>query len=181
MGIAGVAYDGVQVMPVPVLGADGTGQDSDIIEGVVWAADHGADVILMAFSNPGYWPVLQDAIDYAWSQGAVLVAATGNDASSTSLSRRRREVVGVGHRADDALAGCSTTARPPSWRPLASIGRLAGRRRPNHRHLGLRRHVAGCRGPPARAGSRLPTAPSSAAWPATPTRPAPRPRPATAA
>ena len=53
-GIAGVGYAGVKVMPVTVLGADGTGQDSDIIEGVVWAADHGADVILMSFSNPGY-------------------------------------------------------------------------------------------------------------------------------
>ena len=49
MGIAGVGYAGVHVMPVTVLGADGTGQDSDIIAGVVWAADHGADVILMAF------------------------------------------------------------------------------------------------------------------------------------
>ena len=36
-GIAGVGYAGVTVMPVTVLGADGTGQDSDIIEGVVWA------------------------------------------------------------------------------------------------------------------------------------------------
>src|SRR5688572_30678552 len=38
-GIAGVGYDGVSVMPVKVLAADGTGQDSDIIAGVVWAAD----------------------------------------------------------------------------------------------------------------------------------------------
>ncbi len=52
-GIAGVGYAGVRVMPVTVLGADGTGQDSDVIEGVVYAADHDADVILMAFSNPG--------------------------------------------------------------------------------------------------------------------------------
>ena len=36
-GIAGVGYNGVRVMPVTVLGADGTGQDSDVIEGVVWA------------------------------------------------------------------------------------------------------------------------------------------------
>ncbi len=35
VGIAGVGYDGVKVMPVTVLGADGTGQDSDIIAGVV--------------------------------------------------------------------------------------------------------------------------------------------------
>ena len=43
----------VSVMPVTVLGAEGLGQDSDIIEGIVWAADHGADVVLMSFSNPG--------------------------------------------------------------------------------------------------------------------------------
>ena len=34
-GIAGVAYSGVSVMPVRVLGADGTGTDADIIEGLV--------------------------------------------------------------------------------------------------------------------------------------------------
>ncbi len=56
IGIAGVGYAGVRVMPVRVLGADGTGQDSDIIAGVVYAADHGADVILMSFCNPGYSP-----------------------------------------------------------------------------------------------------------------------------
>ncbi len=41
-GIAGVGYSGVRVMPVTVLGADGTGRDSDVIEGVVYAADHNA-------------------------------------------------------------------------------------------------------------------------------------------
>ncbi|HSO30605.1 MAG TPA: S8 family serine peptidase, partial [Candidatus Sulfomarinibacteraceae bacterium] len=95
-GIAGVAYAGVQVMPVTVLGADGTGLDSDIIEGVVYAADHGATVILMAFSNPGYSASLQAAIDYAWSSGAVLVAATGNDGLSTvAYPAGDRGVVGV--------------------------------------------------------------------------------------
>ena len=72
IGIAGVGYSGVRVMPVTVLGADGTGQDSDIISGVTYAADHGADVILMSFSNPGYSVALQSAIDYAWSKGAVV-------------------------------------------------------------------------------------------------------------
>src|SRR6266699_4997727 len=54
LGVAGVAFDHVQIMPVKVLDADGLGQDSDIIAGVVWAADNGASVILMAFSNPGF-------------------------------------------------------------------------------------------------------------------------------
>ena len=108
-GIAGVGYAGVRVMPVTVLGADGTGQDSDIIEGVVWAADHGADVILMAFSNPGYSASLQAAVDYAWSHGVVIVAATGNDGSSTpTYPAGDAGVVGVSAtNASDNLAGFS--------------------------------------------------------------------------
>src|SRR6266536_239986 len=81
-GIAGVGYAGVQIMPVTVLNANGAGQDSDVIQGVLWAADHGADVILMAFSAPEFSQNLQDAIDYAWSRGVVVVAAVGNNAGS---------------------------------------------------------------------------------------------------
>src|SRR3989442_9258923 len=81
-GIARVAYSGASIMPVQVLDSTGAGQDGDIISGVVWAADHNANVILMGFSNPGYSQNLQDAIEYAWSKGAVLVAATGNDGSA---------------------------------------------------------------------------------------------------
>ena len=79
-GIAGVAFAGVSVMPVTVLDQNGLGYDSDVIAGVLWAADNGANVIVMAFSNPGFSPNLQDAIDYAWAKGVVLVAATGNAA-----------------------------------------------------------------------------------------------------
>ena len=81
-GIAGVAYTGARVLPVQVLDANGAGTDSDIIAGVIWAADNGADVILMAFSNSGFSSALQAAIDYAWSKGAILVAATGNSGTS---------------------------------------------------------------------------------------------------
>src|SRR4051812_22849739 len=83
-GIAGVDYAGAAVMPIQVLDASGQGQDSDIVAGVTYAADHGADVILLAFSNPGFSQALQDAVSYAWSKGAVVVAAVGNDGSSTA-------------------------------------------------------------------------------------------------
>src|SRR5437899_7213727 len=95
-GIAGVAYAGVRIMPVTVLDANGLGQDSDVIAGVIWAADHGADVIVMAFSNPGFSQNLQDALDYAWSKNVVLVAATGNDGVSTpTFPAGDRGVMGV--------------------------------------------------------------------------------------
>ena len=108
-GIAGIGFDGVKVMPVTVLGADGQGQDSDIIEGIVWAVDHGADVINMSFSNPGFSAALQAAIDYAWANDVVVVAATGNDGSSTgTYPAGDRGVVGVSNTdQNDDLNGTS--------------------------------------------------------------------------
>jgi hypothetical protein len=110
VGIAGVAYAGVRIMPVTVLGANGLGQDSDIIAGVIWAADHGADVIVMAFSSPGFSQNLQDAIDYAWSKNVILVAATGNDGLDTpTFPAGDRGVMGVsGTDPSDALAPSSS-------------------------------------------------------------------------
>jgi subtilisin family serine protease len=109
VGVAGVGFDGVSIMPVSVLGTDGTGRDSDVIEGLVWAADHGADVGLMAFSAPSYSSALQAAVDYAWSRGMVLVAATGNDGSSSaSFPAGDRSVIGVSNTdSTDALNASS--------------------------------------------------------------------------
>src|SRR3989442_5371391 len=95
-GIAGVAYDHVQIMPVKVLNPTGLGQDSDIVQGVMWAADNGASVILMAFSATGFSDALQDAIDYAWVHNVVLVAAAGNEAGNTAtFPAGDRGVIGV--------------------------------------------------------------------------------------
>ncbi len=95
-GIAGVGYAGVRVMPITVLDAAGLGADSDIIEGIVWAVGHGADVINMSFSNPGYSASLQAAVDYAWARDVVVVAATGNDGSSSvTFPAGDRGVIGV--------------------------------------------------------------------------------------
>ena len=108
-GTGGVGYSLVQVMPVTVLGADGTGYDGDIIAGVVYAADHGASVILMAFSASGYSDSLQEAIDYAWSNNVVIVAAAGNDGSNTgTFPAGDRGVIGVSATdQNDALASWS--------------------------------------------------------------------------
>src|SRR2546425_6014979 len=95
-GVAGVAYSGVSIIPVQVLDSAGVGQDSDIVIGVIWAADNRASVILMPFSNSGFSQNLQDAISYAWSKGAVLVAATGNDGSpNATYPAGDADVVGV--------------------------------------------------------------------------------------
>ena len=107
--IAGIGYAGVKVMPITVLDANGLGQDSDIIAGVVYAVDHGASVINMSFSNPGFSPALQAAIDYAWAHNVIVVAATGNDASGLpAFPAGDRGVIGVSNTDEtDALNASS--------------------------------------------------------------------------
>jgi hypothetical protein len=114
-GIAGVGYAGVRVMPVTVLSLDGKGWDSDVIAGVIWAADHGADVILMSFSHPSFSPALQDAIDYAWAKGVVLVAAAGNTGDGTPHFP-------AGHR---GVIGVSATDPADSLASFSSFGQAA--------------------------------------------------------
>ncbi|MFD0205012.1 MULTISPECIES: S8 family serine peptidase [Saccharothrix] len=60
------------------LSAGGRGVDSDIAEGLAWAADHGAEVVNLSLSGPVDSPVLHDAIRYAVDRGVVVVAAAGN-------------------------------------------------------------------------------------------------------
>ncbi|MCX3058828.1 S8 family peptidase [Streptomyces beihaiensis] len=88
VGIAGGA-PGAKIMPVRVMGADGTGSKADITKGIVWAADHGADVINLSLgegplmSNLLRGGILNQAIQHAHDKGAVVVAAAGNDSSRT--------------------------------------------------------------------------------------------------
>lgn len=87
-GIAGVA-PGAKLMPVKVLSADGSGSADDLAEGIRFAADRGARVINMSLGwLSGQGTVIRilgaldpvySAIDYAWSKGAVMVVAAGND------------------------------------------------------------------------------------------------------
>jgi subtilisin family serine protease len=78
--IAGVGWN-CRIMPIKVLDDEGTGWLSDIVAGIEFAADNGADVINMSLGFPGYIEGfgLQDAIDNAYALGCVIVAGAGND------------------------------------------------------------------------------------------------------
>ena len=106
LGISGVSWGAVRVMPIVVLDADGRGQDSAVIQGLVHATESGASVALLAFSSGSYSVALQAAIDYAWAHDVVVVAATGNDGSTAaSYPAGDRGVVGVASTdRGDALA-----------------------------------------------------------------------------
>ena len=76
-GVTGVAFNS-QIMPVRVLGSDGSGYTSDIISGIRFAADNNADVINLSLGGGGYSQSMADAIEYATNRGSVVVMAAGN-------------------------------------------------------------------------------------------------------
>jgi subtilisin family serine protease len=76
-GVAGVSW-GARIMPVKVLDASGSGTFANVAAGIVWAADHGAQVINLSLGADSASSVLEDAVNYAYSKGVILVAAAGN-------------------------------------------------------------------------------------------------------
>lgn len=80
-GITGVSGKS-KIMPVKVLDSQGSGWTSDIAEGIIWAADHGARVINLSLGGPSYDRVLEEAINYAYGKGSLVVAAAGNSNTS---------------------------------------------------------------------------------------------------
>ncbi|MER5257118.1 S8 family peptidase [Streptomyces sp. NPDC002855] len=101
VGIAGGA-PGAKIMPVRVLGAGGTGDNADITKGIVWAADHGADVINLSLGESGLMArllkggVLNQAIAHAHDKGAVVVAAAGNEGTALQPYKVDTPVLVVG-------------------------------------------------------------------------------------
>jgi thermitase len=78
-GFGGVGVDRrVTILPVKVLDARNRGTVVDLAEGLVFAADQGADVINMSLINYPLGGILDSALRYARNAGAILIACAGN-------------------------------------------------------------------------------------------------------
>jgi len=95
LGVAGIAFD-CSIMPVKVLGADGSGTYQQIADGVYYAVDNGAMVINCSLGGSSSSSTLYDAVQYAYNQGVVFAAATGNDNSIIGYPARYDECIAVG-------------------------------------------------------------------------------------
>ncbi len=96
IGVAGVNWS-ARIMPVKVMSSTGSGAESRVAQGIIWAADNGAAVINLSLGGTTGTTTLKNACDYAASKGAVLVAAAGNDGTaSLRYPARFESVIGVG-------------------------------------------------------------------------------------
>jgi hypothetical protein len=78
-GITGVAYN-AKIMPVRIAIDLGHGINyENLIRGIHYAVDNGANIINMSLGFPGPSPLLQEALQYAESKGVLCVISAGND------------------------------------------------------------------------------------------------------
>jgi subtilisin family serine protease len=103
-GVAGAA-GGTRIMAI----ATATWADVDIAEGLYFAADNGARVVSMSFGVYASWnmwdfSLIQDALQYAYDKGLLLVAASGNENGPQARfpgSDARTICVGGSNRSDE--------------------------------------------------------------------------------
>ena len=82
------AFDGIapdaDVLALRALDSEGSGSAADIGSAVRYAADNGADSIVMSLGSPVYDGALTDALEYAQAEGVSAIAiAAGNSRQTT--------------------------------------------------------------------------------------------------
>jgi subtilisin family serine protease len=99
--IAGNSPDLMGVAPkarlyaVKVLDADGSGSLSDVIKGIVWAANNGMQVANMSLGSSQPSDAMQQALRYAKARGVVVVAAAGNSGGAVGYPGAYPETIAV--------------------------------------------------------------------------------------
>jgi thermitase len=81
LGITGIAPE-ASLLNVKVADDRGRCDTADLVAGIIWAVDNGADVINISIEIKNATPELAQAVAYAWDNGALIIAAAGNNGSN---------------------------------------------------------------------------------------------------
>jgi thermitase len=103
------------------MGARASTTDSRIVKGINWSVNQGADVMNLSLGGPGDSSVLRLAVNRAYGQGVVLVAAAGNEGvNELRYPAAYSNVIAVGATTTDGkLASFSTRG---DWVDLVAPG-----------------------------------------------------------
>jgi subtilisin family serine protease len=85
-GINGIGYYGVapgaKILPIRVLGADGSGTSDDVIAGIDYAVANHANIINLSLGSPIGSIIMHQAIINAVNAGVLVIAAAGNEGNN---------------------------------------------------------------------------------------------------
>lgn len=120
IGMAGVSWD-VRIMSLRVLDSQGSGNDRDVARAVRYATANGADVVNLSFAGYSTTTELSQAIQEAYRQGVVVVAAMGNDAVDTDNSPVYPACLGAS--SEDWVIGVASSDRADAGSPFTNFGK----------------------------------------------------------
>ena len=112
VGIAGAGRNS-SLLAVKVADVTGRIFTDNLARGIVWAVDHGADVVNLSLGGPTSDRLEKAAVSYAQAHGALVVAAAGNE--GTAAKQYPGALPGV-------LAVGATSANGSSRAPFSSYG-----------------------------------------------------------
>lgn len=131
IGVAGGCPDCV-LFNGKVLRDDSAGAYSWIANGITWSADNGAKVINLSLGGPSPSKTLENAVNYAWNKGSVVVAAAGNCGCQAKLypaAYRNAIAVAATNNKDQKASFSSYGAK---WVDVAAPGQDIFSTFPNH-------------------------------------------------
>lgn len=123
LGIASAANNRIKILPIKATPNSGSPQSIYYgFEGILWAADNGAQIISLSWGGAGYSQAEQEVIDYAYTKGIVIVAAAGNDNNDIEIfPAAYSNVISVASLdSDDKRSSFSTFG---SWVDISAPGR----------------------------------------------------------
>ncbi|NEN84386.1 S8 family serine peptidase [Paenibacillus elgii] len=94
-GVAGMLWNG-RIMPIKALEADGSGGEQKLGEGIRYAVDHGAKIVVLSLGLNKYSAYMNDIVRYAEERDVLLVAATGNEGNRVKYPAAYPTVLAVG-------------------------------------------------------------------------------------
>jgi thermitase len=119
IGIASVSK-GTYIMPIKV-GDRNSLTNIDVAIGIYYAVDHGADIINLSIGGP-YSQVVEDAVNYAYEQGVLVIAAAGNEGcDNETYPAAFRSVLGVA-AVDSFKDSIAPFSNYGSWVSIAAPG-----------------------------------------------------------
>jgi len=105
IGVTGVGF-AAKVMPVRISDLDGYAFFSDMAEGIVWAADHGARVANISYQGAAGSSSVQSAAQYLRSKGGVVVVSAGNTGGAQEIAANTNVI---------AVSATDSADQRPSW------------------------------------------------------------------
>ncbi|MBI4128020.1 MAG: S8 family peptidase [Parcubacteria group bacterium] len=94
VGVVG-AGPSINLYAIKVLGANGSGFLSDVIEGIQWAVANNMDVVNMSLGTSSDIQSFHDAVTAAYNAGVVVVAAAGNSGGAVIFPAAYPEAIAV--------------------------------------------------------------------------------------